>query len=267
MWNVVLIAMSKERKQKNLRINEKHAEALEKMAEDYYNSSQKQGQIVEDLINLTDYAPNQLSDAIDDDRAEASQFNVDSADHPNASHTHNSDNGSSEGGSSEDDETEITLENMKGRNVDHADVIHTHIKQNDSRDSWTVDELTDIVQDKAGYSRYRAKQKAERALEKCDFVLDTSEIAERYKNELMENHTNRVSWHTNATINNNKQMKAEFRNLSEEDLFGSEHARTYYTNKRAYDEAKKTWFKGLDITQDHAAIVADVISEYESDSL
>ncbi|TKX38010.1 hypothetical protein EXE51_05315 [Halorubrum sp. CGM5_25_10-8B] len=231
-----------ERVQKNLRVSEEHAEALEKMAEDLFNSQKKQGQVVEELINLTEYAPNQLKDIVDSEAAESSRVDVVSQQSESPSnHTHTQN--SSETSTTSEENQEVSIENMKGRNVDHPDIIHTHIKQDDSKDIWTVDEVTEIVQDEAQYSKYRAKQKSERALKQFTYKLDTERVAEIYKELLLSDYTNLVGHHTSTSGRNGAQKTKELRNMGEVDLFGVERDVVYTDDVDVYVEQKEEWLK------------------------
>lgn len=225
------------RVQKNLRVSEEHAEALEEMAEDLFNSEKKQGQVVEELINLTEYAPNQLKDIVDSEAAEASNLNIDGASNPSQSYyTH------SQSTSTTTDENEVSIDNMKGKNVDHADVIYDFLKE--KGDVMELERATEIVENKAGYSRYRAKQKAKKALRQYYYKFDTAEITSKYKELILDKYTNAMGNHTGSDINTSEEIRiSEFQNKSEEDLFGFVTETKYVDRKVVLEKLIKEWEK------------------------
>jgi hypothetical protein len=180
--------------QKKLNIRPEYADALEKMAEDMYGSTYKQGRVIENLIDLTKYRP--LSTQIDEwlrqpdhhgtvlsDEVE-SEMSIESDSDESA--VHKEDQNSTESNGTQDGEPlEERLSRMKGsRSLDKGDIVEQVAKER-LPPMFSKEMLAEVLQNEAGYGRSGAYNVIEEA-NLHEFPLDRQDL-DRWARAKMRN--------------------------------------------------------------------------------
>jgi hypothetical protein len=165
------------RKQKNLRIGEDYHDQLEDLAQDWFGSSQKQGHVVERLLDL--YA----DDSIESMLKEVHEAVVERGDNPtvqNSTHTQSQGNKTdeeleeiirlSEEGEPIDPE-EYDLNKIKGeRDVDNTDVWLSVLSHTHPRSPIAKEDVRSLIREHAGYKYNAANQQANDAIRQLEQV-------------------------------------------------------------------------------------------------
>lgn len=163
------------RKQKNLRLGEEYHEQLEKLAEEWFDSKKKQGQVVEKLIDL--HGENEMIGMIQDIHSEVVGESSDSS----STHTNKDGNGQvvdelldkSRNNESVDPE-QYDLSVLKNkRGIDKAGVV-VSVLNNElySNDSISKGDVRELIMDEFNYSYNGANQLANSVAAKLDELPD-----------------------------------------------------------------------------------------------
>ena len=168
-----------QRKQKNLRLGTEYHEQLEELAEEWFNSRKKQGQVVERLLDL--HSDSSMEGKIDAIYEHVVQQNGEN----NSTHTENeegSNNGKSEAERIEEiaeeqdtlDLDEVDLTEVKGaRGVDKGLIFYKVIENEYGQTkAFSKSDVRNIIQEESGYGYNGANQIANSVLSRCSELPD-----------------------------------------------------------------------------------------------
>lgn len=154
------------RKQKNLRLGKEYHNQLEELAEEWFNSSKKQGQVVEKLLDI--HGDNDMKGMIQDIHEQV----VVQSDENNRTHTNkvsDESNGSDEVSEmielAEDNKKinpeEYDLTKIKGkRDIDRVSIIESVVQSEFEKFSFNQSDVRDLIIEEAGYQYNGANQLA-----------------------------------------------------------------------------------------------------------
>lgn len=165
-----------DKKQKNIRIAEEYHDKLEELAVEWFNSSKKQGQVVERLLdqNEDDSVRSMVSEIHEEVVAEEKERND--------THTRSqkTDAERLEEKAKEQEQLDfddIDLEIIKGATIDKGEVVYKSMKSVQKfQQGFEKSDVRDFIQDEAGYSYNGANQIANDVVKLCEPITDPDEV-------------------------------------------------------------------------------------------
>lgn len=190
-----------ERKQKNLRLDEEYHDKLENLAEEWFNSKKKQGQVVEKLVDLhgDDDLEGMVSAIYDEVVTDSTE---------NSTHTEEQNT------TSVADEIETKAKNSEfinlqkydltkvknSRSVDKALIFGTIAQQQMDKIGFDKSDIRDMIVERAGYGYNGANEIAGSILTR--FAVDLPDIVEKYESMINVNQSINDYLRTEVDISN-----------------------------------------------------------------